>query len=314
MFEECKQFRPTYLNAFPYIYEKAYRSLMERGQLDVDGALAQLFGGRIQVANCGGAPIADHVFAYYCAQDFPLVVGYGLTETAPVLTSPRLDDVRPGSVGPAVPGVELKIAADGEVCARGPNVMIGYYRNPRATREVLRDGWFCTGDLGRLDRDGHLYLVGRKKEMIITSGGRNIPPGPIEDRINAEPLVLQSLLVGDRRDYLVALVVPDADAWLNEVGRALGDQGDCWAEAHHTLWQRIQVRLRDLSKYEQVQKIHLLREPFSIENGLMTAKQSLRRFEIVNRYRNEIDAMYKPSAETDLPGVVVPPQGPVADT
>ena len=279
-FSELQRFRPTYINAVPYFYEKCYRLLEGEDRLAEPNALLQLLGGRVHVCNCGGAAIADHVFDYFRDQNINLVTGYGLTETAPVLTSCRLDNVRRGTVGQPVPGVEIRLTDDKEVVVRGPNIMVGYYQDPETTDAVLRDGWFHTGDVGEWDGDS-LRIIGRKKEMIVTTGGMNIAPIPIEHCLNEDPIISQSIVVGDQRDYLVALIVLDESAVTAPEDRI-----------QKQLRQRIDDRLRGFSKYFQIGRFAILPQPFTIENKMLTAKLSLRRDVIQSVYQKEIDKLY----------------------
>ncbi len=298
LFEELKQFRPTYLNGVPYFYEKCYRVLAARGELTLPGALGQLLGGRLRLANCGGAPLADHVFDYFRENGIELVCGYGLTETSPVLTSNRPKAWRRGSVGQPVPSVEICLAEDGEVLARGPNVMRGYFRDIGQTEEVLRDGWFHTGDLGRIDNDGFLYIVGRKKELIVLNTGVKVAPLALEHRVLAQsPLYHQCVVFGDRRDYLVALIVLD----IREARRCWPDgnwEPDSLIIADERIREQVerdlQQALADRVPYEHIKKFAVMSQPFSVDDGLATAKQSLRREAIWLRYAAVIDDLYCP--------------------
>ena len=285
IFEDLQQVRPTYINAVPYFYEKCYRELHRKNQLDDPHALRSLLGGRTAVCNCGGGPLADHVFDYFQEKEVGLVTGYGLTETSPVVSSNRVGQCRRGSVGPAVPGVEISLAEDGEVLIRGENVMQGYYKDDLATRAALAGGWFHSGDIGKIDEDGFLYIVGRKKELIVTSGGKNIAPIPLENALNAHPAIEQSVVFGDRRIYLVALIVPNAD-WQSK-------------NSHQAMREIIDEQLVDFSKYEQLGNFELLAQPFSIENGMLTAKKSLRRENIMTAYASTIDRLYDSTSLTN---------------
>ncbi len=296
LFEELQYFRPTYLNAVPFFYERCYRQLMQTQRLEAKD-LQTLLGGQMKLCNCGGAPLSDEIFDFFRQRQIELVTGYGLTESSPVLTSNRPGNCKQGSVGQAVSDVEIRIALDGEVLARGPNVMVGYYREAAATQIALRDGWLHTGDIGYLDEEGYLFLTGRKKEMIVTSGGKKIAPNHLENLLVADPLIEQAIIVGDRRDCLVALLVLNRDELARQgftVGSDQSPQTNCMKNS--ALRKLVQVHvdrlLSGLSKYEQIVDFVLFSQPFSVEDGLATAKGSLRRHVITQKFAREIDELY----------------------
>ena len=186
-------------------------------------------GGRIRYFICGGAPLSRDIAEFFYAMGLRIMPGYGLTETSPVLTGNTPEQVRFGTVGKAIPRVELRIAEDGEILARGPNVMMGYYKNEADTREVLKDGWLHTGDIGRLDEDGFLIITDRKKDIIVTSGGKNVAPQPIESLIQASPFIASAVVVGSSRKFISALIVPDfekLEAYARAHGIAFADRAD----------------------------------------------------------------------------------------
>ncbi|HMO15532.1 MAG TPA: AMP-dependent synthetase/ligase [Pirellulaceae bacterium] len=282
LFDDLREVRPTYINGVPYFYEKCYRELEDQGRLDEPNALRELLGGRPHVLNCGGATLAEHVYHYFASHDVGFVAGYGLTEASPVLTSNRIDQYRIGSVGQVVPGVEIRLSEDNEILARGDNIMLGYFKDPVATAATIVDGWLQTGDIGEIDRDGFLYIVGRKKELIVTTGAKKIAPLPIENKLSEHPAIEQCLVYGEGRDFLVALIVPDLN-WLNRSSEPVDQQ----------LRIIIDTLLRDYSKYEQIGRFAIVQEAFSIENDLLTAKRSKRRDKIIARYRAVIDGLYE---------------------
>lgn len=258
-------------------------------------------GGRLRFVVSGGAPLSVAVGEFFFAIGVPVLEGYGLTETAPVLTVNSEHHPRLGTVGKALPRVELRIAADGEILARGPNLMLGYYKKPEATAEVMRDGWFYTGDIGELDEDGYLRITGRKKELLVTSSGKNIAPQPIEQRLKQNPLVSEAVLLGDRRQFVSALIVPD----LVEVEARVSIDNDSDVAI---LLERQDVRAlfedvvqgvnTELPSYEKIKKFALLDAEFSVASGELTPTLKIRRRVVLERYGEAIDSLYrKPSSE-----------------
>jgi len=291
---DCSQVQPTLINGVPYFFEKVMRFLVDQGVGDTPGAANQLLGGRIRMCCSGGAALPDHVAAFYRKQGLYLVQGYGLTETSPVITvSDNPDKI--GSVGQPLKGVEIRIADDGEILTRGPHVMLGYWRREDETAQTIRDGWLATGDLGRIDEEGYLYITGRKKELIVTAAGKNIAPVLLETRLCEDPLIQQAMVVGDGRNYLAALLVIDRGA----LSAARAAQGQTLPENWTTdetvraiVAERVKARLADLSSYEQVGRFALLAEPFTPDNGLLTPTLKLRRGEIAQRYADVIETLY----------------------
>lgn len=255
------------------------------------------FGGRLRLLVSGGAPLSVEVGEFFEALGLPVLEGYGLSESAPLLAVNPMHDRRIGTVGPAAKGVEIRIAEDGEVLARGGNIMSGYWKNRAATKEALIDGWLHTGDVGELDRDGYLKITDRKKDIIVNSGGENIAPQRVEAAIITEPLIEQVVVYGDQRPYLIAMVVPNQEAcmaWAEEEG--LPKSG--WQELAGSeilrkhLQGLIQNLLKGLSSHEQVRRIHVQSEPFSIENGFLTPTMKLKRRLIYQHYAELFDALY----------------------
>jgi long-chain acyl-CoA synthetase len=194
-----------------------------------------------------------------------------------------------GSVGPALPGLEVRIADDGEILVRGPNVFLGYYKEPEATAETLRDGWLCSGDLGAFDREGFLAITGRKKEIIITAGGKNIAPKNIEAMIKQSPLVGEAVVIGDRRKFLTALVTLDESA-----ARKVAPEGDLTTAA--AIRSAIQVKIDEmnetLARVEQIKKFQILSHPFGVDSGELTPTMKIKRKVVAQKYAREIEAMY----------------------
>jgi long-chain acyl-CoA synthetase len=235
--------------------------------------------------------------------------GYGLTETSPVTNVNTPDNLRLGTVGKPIPGTEIRIAEDGEILVRGPQVMKGYYDLPEATEAALRDGWFHTGDVGEIDAEGFLKITDRKKELLVTAGGKNIAPAPIEQSVKANRFVQEAVLVGDRMPYTVLLVVPDAlEPWAAASGVR--------AATHRELIEdpAVQSKIRDevfgcfdkLARYETPKKVGLLERPFSIEAGELTPTLKVKRRVVVERYGATMEALY--DTEADVIAEVRPPE------
>lgn len=294
---DCQAIKPTIMSGVPYFFEKLFRYLSDQGRASEPGALRALLGGRIRVCCAGGAALPDHVFDFFQRQEVPLLQGYGLTESSPVITASTLTRCKRGCVGPTIPGVEVKIASDGEILSRGSNIMQGYYKNQAATDEVLKEGWLHTGDIGELDAEGFLKITGRKKEILVTSGGKNIAPVYLESLLTEDPLISQALVVGDGRGYLAALIVPNPEPLKAEIiARQIPLRSREEALVHPAVRaiyeERINERLSKVSYYEQVRKFTLIGRGFTIESGEMTPKLSLRRKAIEANFAAEIAAMY----------------------
>ncbi|HEX5580955.1 MAG TPA: long-chain fatty acid--CoA ligase [Gemmatimonadaceae bacterium] len=260
--------------------------------------LRERVGGRMRTFICGGAPLAPAAAALFHAAGMPIYEGYGLTETSPVLAANRPGDVRLGTVGVPYPGVELRIGAEGEIQARGPSVTRGYWRNPEATAAAFTaDGFFRTGDVGHFDADGFLHVTDRLKDIIVTAGGKNIAPQPLELLVSASPWVAQAIMLGDRRPYPVMLVVPDfeaLDAWASDAGI---DATDRAAFAMHErlrelLEREVHARLAGLARYEQPKKVAVLPAELTIEEGLLTPSLKVRRRAVEARFRDVIERLY----------------------
>ncbi len=294
---DCQVIKPHYLNGVPYFFDKVMRTVQEKGIADVPGALHGVLGGRIKMCCAGGAALPDHVNEFYLQRKFTLVQGYGLTESSPVISTGTMEQHRIGTVGKPIKGVEVKIAEDGEILTRGPHVMVGYWNMPEDTAETIRDGWLHTGDLGEIE-DGFLKITGRKKELIVTAGGKNIAPNYIEGLLTEDPLIIQAAVFGDGQKYLTALIVPDPDALRAEIIKRqipVFTPADALAhpEVKAIYAERIKERLADVSHAEQVQKFTLLSRGFTPETGELTFKLSLKREAVKENFAKEIAAMYE---------------------
>ena len=259
-------------------------------------------GGRLRYFVSGGAPLAPEINKFFYAAGLVILEGYGLTETSPVIAVNTPDEFRIGTVGKAFPGVEIKIASDGEICTRGPHVMKGYYNKPEATAEAIDDdGWFHTGDIGQLE-DGFLRITDRKKDIIATAGGKKIAPQPIENKVKTNKYVSQAVMIGDKRKYPVLLIVPN---W---------EQLEKWARYKNLIWtdraqllqmptvrakidKEVAEELEGLARFEMPKKIALLEHDFSVERGELTPTLKVKRRVIDESYKSIIDSLYVDEGE-----------------
>ncbi|GAA0689670.1 AMP-dependent synthetase/ligase [Kitasatospora atroaurantiaca] len=335
-------YRPTFLHAVPYIFEKIYQRAREaaeeagRGELFAQAAevavewaaareqrafgrgsgpspalrlrhaaydrmvyqrLRGVLGGRVRNVMCGGSTLSRELGLFFAGAGMTVYEGYGLTETTAAVTANPPGKARFGTVGRPIPGASVAIGEDGEVWVRGGTVFSGYLNHPRCTEEALYDGWLATGDLGSLDEDGYLTITGRKKELIVTSSGKNLAPAALEERVRAHPLVGQCVVVGDDRPYVAALITLDAEAlahWLKIRGR---EQLDAWAaladeELHAEIQRAVAAANTAVSRAESIRAFRLLPREFSAEQGLLTPSLKLRRQAIVQLYADDIEELY----------------------
>ena len=255
-------------------------------------------GGRIRFFASGGAALPRDLGEFFEAIGITIIEGYGLTETSPVLTVNRVDDYKFGSVGKPIPGVEIKIADDGEILAKGPNVMKGYYNNLRATREVIDErGWFHTGDVGMFDPEGHLVITDRKKHLFVSSGGKNIAPQPIENIFLQSKFIDQFVLIGDARQFCTALIVPEFEI-LREHASSAGIRFSSEADLIHAdeirklYFKEVEKLQQDLPPYERVRRFELLPQPLTVENGEITPTLKVKRKIVEQKYSSLIEKMY----------------------
>ncbi len=255
-------------------------------------------GGRVRFFVSGGAPLNREIAKFFFAAGLPILEGYGLTESSPVITVNPYEALRIGTVGAPIPGVEVKVAPDGEILARGPNIMKGYHKKPEATAEAIdSEGWLHTGDIGELDSAGYVIITDRKKDLIVTASGKNIAPQPIENMIKTNRFVLNAVMIGDKRKFPALLVVPDFDAitaWANERGLTYSDIPSMLALPDVTakVEREVMGSLRDLASFEMPKKLLLLEEDFTIESGELTPTLKVKRRVVEQRYRARIDALY----------------------
>jgi long-chain acyl-CoA synthetase len=262
--------------------------------------LHEAMGGRLVWAVSGGAPLSRDIAQFFHAAGILILEGYGLTETCPVLTFNRPDHFKFGSVGQGLPGVQLRLAADGEILARGPNIATrGYFKQPEATREVFEpDGWFHTGDIGRLDEQGFLYITDRKKDLIVTAGGMNIAPQNIENLLKSDPFISQVMVYGDRRPYPVALITVNPD----ELRKFAQEQGILTTDTavlvkHPKVVERVARTIEEknshLQSYARVKKFTVLAGDFTIEDGELTPTLKVKRKVVTEKHREALEDLYR---------------------
>ena len=333
---DLASFKPTFVLAVPRIFEKVYNGAEAKAEAAGKGKIFRkaaevaiaysenldakkfkpglaikhkLFdillyskirhtlGGRVEAAISGGAPLGVRLGHFYRGAGITILEGYGLTETTAGATLNLSSALRVGSVGQPIPGTSIKIAEDGEVLIGGPIVMRGYWQNDAANQEVFDGKWFKSGDLGRLDEDGFLYITGRKKELIVTAGGKNVAPAVLEDRLRAHPLVSQCMVVGDNQPFIAALVTIDPEmikGWIaanNKTGATVETLVND-PDLHAVIQTAVDEANKAVSKAESIRKFAILAEDFTIAGGQLTAKLSVKRHVVAQQYAETISALY----------------------
>ena len=259
-------------------------------------------GGRLRLISSGGAPLSKELAEFFWAVGVPIYQGYGLTETAPIVSN-NYPQNRVGSSGRPIANVQVRIAEDGEILVKGPCVMLGYYKNPEATREVLtEDGWLRTGDIGHLDADGYLYITDRKKDLLKTAAGKFVAPQPIENALKTSPYILNAFVIGDKRKFIAALLVPNAAT----VSAKAADEGIRFASiaemvahpwVHSLIESEVKSLTAHLAQYETIKRFALLSEDFTVDNGSLTFTLKLKRRVVEQKYRDIIESLYADVAE-----------------
>jgi len=255
-------------------------------------------GGRVRFFLCGGAPLSKDIGEFFYAIGLTVIEGYGLTETSPVITANTFENLKFGTVGKPIPGVDVRIDEDGEILTKGPHVMNGYYKKEAASREVFEGGWFHTGDIGHFDEEGFLVITDRKKDIIVTSGGKNVAPQPIEGILNLNAYISNALVIGDSRKFISALVVPNFEK-LEEYAKRnnISFEDHCDLVKNEEIVRFIQEQVDhsapNLASYEKVKKIALLDKEFEIEKGEITPTLKVKRNIVEEKYKGIIDAMYR---------------------
>ncbi len=259
--------------------------------------LARL-GGNVKYVVSGGAPLSAELAAFFIGAGVEILEGYGLTETSPVIAVNRPDKRRIGTVGPIIPGVEVKIASDGEILSRGPHIMKGYWNNPEATAQAIdAEGWFHTGDIGEIDKDGFLRITDRKKDIIINAYGKNIAPQPLEALLKSSPYVGTPVLIGDRRKFLVALIVPNFEKLEREAtARGITFKSPAELVGDDRVKALIQDEIdrfnQNLDRQEKIRRFALLSRDFTIDEDEITPSLKVKRKNIDKKYKDVIDQLY----------------------
>ncbi|MET0029811.1 MAG: long-chain fatty acid--CoA ligase [Candidatus Thiodiazotropha sp.] len=263
----------------------------------VSGKILDKLGGRLRVAVSGGAAISPEIARVFLGLGLPMLQGYGLTETSPVISVNPMHNIKPESVGVPLRGISVKVGEDDELLVKTPGMMLGYWNNHAATAEMIDpQGWLHTGDQARIDEDGHIHITGRIKDILVLSNGEKIPPSDMEMAIALDPLVEQVMVVGEGKPYLGALVVLNPDLW-SGVAEEYDLDPSLETSLHNEqvlnmVLKRIRVVLRDFPGYAKIRRVALLLEPWSIENGLLTPTMKVKRQKVIEQYQGAIDALY----------------------
>jgi long-chain acyl-CoA synthetase len=264
----------------------------------VYGKLRAALGGNATLAVSGGAPLGTRLVHFFHGIGLQVQEGYGLTETCAAITLNPIGASRPGTVGIPVPGAAVRIADDGEILLKGPMVFSGYYHNDAATAEAMDDGWFSTGDIGSLDKDGYLSITGRKKEILVTAGGKNVAPAVLEDRINAHPLVNLSMVVGDKQPFIAALITLDPESL--PIWAAAHSKPADWSLADAAADPEVRAEIqkavddanRAVSHAEAIKKFTVLGTEWSVEGGQVTPSMKLKRNVVMLENVADVEALY----------------------
>ncbi len=254
-------------------------------------------GGRLRFFVSGGAPLARDIAEFFYAAGLPVLEGYGLTETSPVLAVNTFEQFKFGTVGRAIDGVELKIARDGEILAKGPNIMAGYFKKPDRTSEAIKDGWFHTGDIGEIDNEGFLSITDRKKDIIVTSAGKNIAPQPIENSLKTSKYIAEVVLIGNRRNFISAVIVPNFEnliRFANAAGISYNDLAELVKneKVASKIHKEIDRKSEGFAGFERIKKILLLDKDFSLEMNELTPTLKVKRSIVEQKYKSQIDELY----------------------
>ncbi len=298
LMDDLKRIKPGWLTSVPRVYEKVWNSIGTLDKATRKEAIRSIFGPSMKQLTSGGAPLPKYIAEGFLEADLPLLEGYGLTETSPVIAFNSIQSFRLGSVGKPLRDVEVRIADDGEILTKGPHVMTGYWKNPDATTEAIVDGWFHTGDVGRLDGDGYLYITDRKKDLFVTSAGKNIAPAELERILGRDEFIEQAVVYGDGRQFVSALVVPilgSLQTKAEELGCEIEAEGDFITAPQllDFLAERVATAMEQVSQPERVKRFLVLSRPFRVDDDELTATLKVRRRFIIDKYEEHLAKLYE---------------------
>lgn len=298
LMDDLKRIQPGWLTSVPRVYEKVWNGISTLDAESRSKALRAIFGSNMKQLTSGGAPLPKYIAEGFLEANLPLLEGYGLTETSPVISFNSAESFRLGSVGRPLRDVEVRIADDGEILTRGPHVMPGYWKNPEATAAAIVDGWFFTGDVGRIDEDGYLYITDRKKDLFVTSAGKNIAPAELERILARDEFIEQAVVYGDGRQFVSALIVPALDslqAKARELGCEIKTEGEfiTTPQLLEFLNERVAVVMQQVSQPERVKRFLVLARPFQVDDDELTATLKVRRRFIIHKYEDHLAALYE---------------------
>jgi long-chain acyl-CoA synthetase len=277
--------------------DKIYRTELKIADRFVFKKIRERFGGRLRFLASGAAPLSQDVHQFFCSIGLPILEGYGLTETTAPVSCNRLEDNKPGTVGKPLDGIKIKIAKDGEILVKGPSIFSGYYKNPEATAEALSDGWFSTGDIGEIDEQGYLRIKDRKKDLIITAGGKHVAPQVIESLLAGQGIISKVLVYGDRRKYISALITLNKDE-LESYAKKRGldsSKPEKLAENKEVIAEvdkAVKAVNLQLASFEQIKRFLILSEDFTVEANELTPTLKLKRKFVSEKYKEQLDSLY----------------------
>ena len=298
LFDDIKQVQPTWMTSVPRVYEKVWAGIASLTVEERNDALRKVFGHRMKQLSSGGAPLPKYIGDGFFEAGLPLLEGYGLTESSPVIAFNNTSHYLLGSVGQCIADVEVQIAADGEILVKGPNIMQGYWKNPAATAAAIVDGWLQTGDVGRMDQDGYLFITDRKKDLFVTSSGKNVAPAELERILARDEYIDQAVVYGDGKKFVSALIVPNFQK-LQELNAGENQPFETTGEfitspsIMSLIEKQVNAAMEQVSAPERVKRFLLLARPFQVDDDELTATLKVRRRHIINKYEKHLAELYE---------------------